>query len=404
MLRTHFLALISLSAALCGAFAQNAGVELTAVSEPLQPATPLEFRFIDPMVAESDIGQPADRLPVVVQPHVPGTFVWRSLRSGTFTPETPWPLSTTLRIVLRDGLTDANGNPVVADFDKTLQTPGLALKGWDSTPYIDRQNAPADPRVSLLFNTEIATADAADFIEFVADNGTVIAAKVEESLKPEFRSWRARDHSLLSWAEMFRGGPVADGPRANQLIATPIRPLHPGLTWKLAVRAGLPARETHVRLLAPVEIPIGTVQPFTVKAEATSSVAEGRQIVLNFSKQLSSELSPAHLDRWLLVSPSPEKFSAHIQGSQIALKGEFALGKSYRVTVRAGLPSAQPFVLERNSATDLVFSPIVPRIAFQQFAAHQRSSGLRQLHLLALNAPRIKVTAKLFDGRLCRAR
>ena len=399
MLRSYFLSLMLLLGASTAALAETHSVTLILGSKALEPSTSLELRFIDAMVAREKVGQTADPAPLVTQPAIKGKFIWLSQRSGVFTPEEPWPLSTTVHLTLRRGLSNADGKPVDFALDETVQSPPLQLKAWYSPKNNDSSDAPADPRLILLFNADMVPAQAERFVHFVATDGTSIAAHVREPERGQENAvpiWRIPDRSLQTWVERFRGNTVPEGPRANQVIIAPAQPLVAGMVWKLVIAAGLPAREEHLRLLAPVEIPIGKVRPFIITADAINALHAQRHIVLTLSKPLAPEVNVNNLSRWIHLDPTPEKIHVRVEPYQVEFAGDFELSKQYRVAVEAGLPSAESLVLARNFSKEIVFKPMPARLGFEEFSTHQLIAGQRQFHLLAINVPRIRVTAKLF--------
>src|SRR4030095_2563857 len=105
-----------------------------------------------------------------------------------------------------------------------------------------------------------------------------------------------------------------------------------------------------------------------------------------------------NVGRWIRVAPEPSNMQAHLKNSQVELTGDFDLTTNYRVTIAAGFPSAEPLVLGRAYSREVAFKPIEPTLAFEEFSTHQLSAGARRFHLLALNVPRLRLTAKIFDA------
>lgn len=404
MLRTILLTLALFSAPLLGA---PKPVELLPSSKPLAPTTTFELRFVDSMVAREQVGKPAESPPLIIRPALKGRFVWTSPRSGVFTPQEPLPLSTTLEFTLRPDLKNADGESVATDFRETVQTPGLELKGSNPTRYFDTSDAPAEPRFVLLFTANIDIERAAKFAEFSNAKGETIPALVRQAAPAKhpdeyFPTWRTRDNSLLTWAEKFSPPAEPAHPRStsrgNHLLVQPIRPLTPTDEWKLTLLAGLPSREPHVTLLESAEIPVGKVRPFEVASvEPENAINSGRRLIVSFSKPLAKDVTANNVARWIRVEPEPENLRAEMHGEQIQFRGGFALDTEYRVEVHAGLPAAEPFVLATPFEHEVAFTQVPPRLYFEKFATHQLSSGHRQFHLLAINVPRIRVTAKLFQ-------
>ncbi len=405
-LRTLLPALAAFTIATFAAAAEKSAVTLHCEPQ-LQPTSTFELRFPDAMVAPDQVGQTADTPPVIFHPALKGHFVWLSQRSGTFTPDAPLALSTTYILTLEPGLTKADGKALDTKFRETVKTPPFQLKGWNVNRAGWEQDVAAEPKLSLLFNATVDAAGAGRFCKFVNKAGDEIGARVEQgdpAKHPEeywISTWKSGDHSRLTWADRFqekRGTPVAESVR-NHLWAVPAQPLPAGEAWRLVVAAGLPSSEGNLRLLDPAEVMIGTVRPFAVTtAEATNYISAGRRVEVRFSKALAKEVTAANVARWVRVEPKTKALKAELSGSQITFTGEFELDREYRVTVDAGLPAEQPFVLASRFSKGVTFSQVPPRVYFEEFATQQMSGGSRQFHMLAVNAPRVRVSARVFPA------
>ncbi|HEX8294975.1 MAG TPA: alpha-2-macroglobulin family protein [Chthoniobacteraceae bacterium] len=403
------LAASSLLAA--AAFAETPpAAQLVLSSKTVEPTTTYEVRFAAPMVDASAIGKPADPSPVVLQPAVKGRFVWLSSRSGVFTPEEPLLLSTTFRFNFRPGLKNAGGEAVAGEFDATFQTPPFALKGWHTPNYLSNSDAPADPSFSLLFNADLKAEDAEKSLKFINAAGQTVAARVVQAdalHHPEhsFPKYRSDDRSLLTWSARFgeRATPAIGAaepktPRANQLFVRPTEPLAVGEGWKLVIGEGLPASQPGLQLLAPVEVNIGTVRPFTAREiSAENDGTNGRMLIASFSKPLSADLKPEQFLEWIKISPQPANLKVELDSNRLIFSGDFELATEYKTEIAAGLPAAQPFVLKEGFTDSVIFEPITPVLALEGFATHQLNSGSRHFHLKALNVPKLRISAKLFQ-------
>ena len=388
-----------------------AAAEMAAVTlhceRQLRPTTTFEFRFPNTMVAPEQVGQTAGKAPVVFHPAVRGHFVWLSQRCGTFTPDEPMALSTTYLLTLDPGLAKADGTALDAAFRETVKTPPFQLVGWNAIRAGWEQDASAEPKVSLIFNADVDAAEAGRFFTFVNKAGDEIAARVEKAdpaRHPEqywISTWRNQDQSRLTWTNRFqekRGPQPADSVR-NHLWAVPAQPLPAGEGWRLVIAAGLPVSEGNLRLLDPAEVKIGTIRPFAVTTvDASNYINSGRRLEVRFSKGLAKEVTAANLARWVRVEPEPKEMKAEVTGSQIAFTGEFELDREYRVIVDAGLPAEQPFVLASRFGKGVQFNQVPPRVYFEEFSTQQMSGGARQFRMLTVNAPRVRVSARVFPA------
>lgn len=383
--------------------------QLVLSTDKLAPTTTFELRFAVPMIETAAIGQPADPAPIEIVPAVKGRFIWLSTRSGTFTPDEPLPLSTTFRFSLRPGLKDGGGRAVAGDFSATVETPRFALKGWHPAQWFRVEDAPADPRINLLFSADVRAADAAPFLSFVNAAGRTVPARVVRAdalHHPEhsFPRYRSHDRSLLTWAAMFSERATATlaerpapAPRENQLFVQAAEPLPVGDGWKLVLAEGLPAADGATKLLESAQVPIGSVQPFTVASVEAENEGSGRRLVVSFSKPLAAEVTAENVVQWIKLTPAPKKLAASIERTRVVFTGDFALETDYVVEVARGLPSAQPLALAEPHVETVQFEPIPASLALEGFATHQLSSGTRHFLLRAVNVPRLRVQAKLFQ-------
>ena len=410
-LRSALAALAAAAFLIPPAFAGSSPVRLVG-GQKIEPTSTFELRFEDAMIPPEKIGKAADQPPVVFRPALKGSFVWLSQRSGSFQPEEPLSLSTTYLVTLAPGLKKADGEPLVADFRETIKTPPMELEGWYAPDAINESDAPATPRFALLFNANVDPSRASDFILYVNAAGDNMAVRVRKSdpadaTEAYFPAWRSRSNSTRTWSERFyEKKTVANGLEANPahgagenlLWVTPAKPLPPG-NWRVVVKDGLPSPESQLRLLDPAEIKIGTIRPFVVtKADASNVIDSGRRIIVSFSKFLAKEVTPKTLSRWVSVEPSPKNLHLNMEGGSFVLTGDFKLGTDYRVIVQAGLPAMEPFTLDHEFAQTVQFSEVPARLYFEEFATHQLSTGSRQFHLLAVNVPKVRVSARLLTA------
>ncbi|MBA2432423.1 MAG: hypothetical protein H0V56_09970, partial [Chthoniobacterales bacterium] len=397
--------------------AQEPPVQLLLPSRQLQADSTFEVRFATEMVRPEQIGRPAEVSPLLFAPPLPGTFTWLSTRSGTFTPEGVLPLGTRFIITLRGGLKNAAGKPVTARLKEVAETPPFRIKGTNALGYIASENATVLPRHLILFNADVNAAAAAKFFRYVDAAGSRVEARVEQAddpTKPErqFPRYQSQDRTLLTWGEKPADGPASEAAewdeegsgelppaRRNVLYVAPVKPLPPGAEWRLVLERGLPAADKKTVLPFREEIEIGTVRPFQPETvEAGNNRIEGRRITLEFNKSLADDVTVENIGQWIKVEPAPPNLKPKLEDNTVTFRGEFALGTPYRVTINAGLPAQEPTATASTSTHALIFEKIPPRLYFPDFAAHQFAGGGRQLRLISVNVPRVRVSAKLFRG------
>lgn len=381
---------------------------LTIGSNQITSTTTFTLRFPGlNMVPPEAVGKPADPAPLVIKPALRGAFVWLDQQGGVFTPSEAPPMSTTFEMSLRDGLTVENGERYRANWRATLDSAPMRLLGGKPLGWYSTNDAPPDPQLTLLFNANIDPAAAAPFCKFVDKMGREVPAQIQQTAKGYhsrhlYAGYGRNARELAPWAEAFRlAQDAAAQPTAtprNQVEVRPAQPLPPGSGWRLIVAAGLPAVDMPVRTMSVAEVAVGDVRPFDIAAaEARNWIFSGRHLNIKFTKPVSKEVTPHNVARWVTVTPEPAGLKATVNGQEIELFGDFDIGTKYTLTVDPMLPCAQPILLARRFTQELFFNRVPPRLYFEEFNTHQLSTGRRKFHLLGVNVPAVRVTAKVFE-------
>ncbi|MEQ1851340.1 MAG: MG2 domain-containing protein, partial [Chthoniobacteraceae bacterium] len=349
----------------------------------MRPNSTFELRFSSPIVAAEQVNKPASPPPLVIQPLLPGEFMWMSQSSGILRPSVPPALSSTYVFTLAPGLKTADGKPFTGTLRRVIDTPPFQVIG--SYPGRGSSNASALAGFRLSFNAPVDATKAASFITYTDRSGLIIPAKTMQT-----------DPNRIA-------GHAHPATPPNQFHVAPARPLPPSAEWKLVVDTGLPAVEPGLKTLTPWSVSVGTVRPFVVSAvRAENTLSEKRRISLVLSKMPAKEVSGKSFERWVRIEPRPENLTASIESahwdgtSTVTLKGDFMLHQDYRVTVCAGLPAVEGFILPADHDAVVKFDAIEPRLGFEDGSASQVSSGNRKVQLLSINVPRVRVTAKAF--------
>ncbi len=307
-----------------------------------------------------------------------------------------------------------------AKFRESAETPPLRVKGVTHLGGFDPANASMRPRLAVLFNAGVQAGAAAGFFHFEDAAHQRVEAQVEQAADAKSTRLFARsesdDNSLGSWTAELQpeeaandfdenGEPLVPDaekpapPRGNLLLVRPAKPLPPGKAWHLVIDAGLPAAEWPAKLPAPKRIEVGEVQPFAISAVAAEgNRVAGRRLRIDFTKTLADDVTRENLARWVQVEPTVPKLKLTRDDSSVTASGDFALGATYRVTVAAGMPAAEPAELASAFTREFSFQPYEARLYFPEFDGHQRAGGSRLLRLVSVNVPRVRVTARLFRG------
>jgi uncharacterized protein YfaS (alpha-2-macroglobulin family) len=387
------------------------GVELIPGPTTPEPGMTIQVRFPESMVNADAIGLPAAHPPIRIEPPLRGTFVWRSSRSGTFTPDEPLQMDRRYIISLVDGLAKADGTPAKAKLRYTLLTPPLTLLG--SLPRNGSTNATSLPEIKLLFNGDLAQRDLNRFFEFQDESGRKVRAVARlgtREEKPYSYEWQAELQE--SWQERYRSQsglssqtganqPAGDAPTnlvPNLVIVNPREALPLGKGWRLKVERGLPGADDTLTLAQSVFLPVGNILPFEFDGAWVEHVIHSAPVIsLSFSKSLSKQYTNTITD-WVEVSPAVTNLQAVASDDSIVLRGAFQSGTQYHFKVRAGLSAEEPFQLEKPIEASVNVPPVAPRLYFPSFSRDQLAGGLRQLPLQSVNVDRILIRAKLLEA------
>ncbi|MCX6877506.1 MAG: MG2 domain-containing protein [Verrucomicrobia bacterium] len=376
------------------------GVRLVLSSKQVEPTTTFELRFEEPLVAFDRIGSVATDPPLVITPTIPGEFTWLSQRSGVFKPAEPTALGTNYQVMLRPGLKDTKGAPLAATLKRSFQTPPFTASRFSPDGF-DENDAPSNPLIHIPFNADVSAESATKFIVFRNAEGAEVPALVSQTKRNDV--YHFFGEKVPSWKDRFSGKATSDERRSNQdtpvsnsLCATPARPLPVATGWRLVLEKDLPSSDGTFHIPAPVELKIGTVIPFAVTTVDThNDVASGKRITIEFSKRLSPLLKSEDLLHWIGISPVTAHLKAGLFGGGITLTGDFSLTEEYTVTIKAGIPAAAPFVLDKDDSLVVAFTPLPPRLYFPVFSTHQLAGGQRRFDLRSVNPEDVGVRAQL---------
>ena len=402
------------------ALAAEKEVELLTVAEFLQPTSTFEFRFATPVVSREDVGTVASNPPIRIDPAVAGAFTWLSQRSGVFVPTAPPPLGAGLVVTIRPDFRDLNGKPIGQAFRAVLKTPPYGI-----TSVVAPQEDEVTPRpeVRLAFNLDTAL-DPTRF-RFVSAGGHESVAKVRYATEEDYfdvpvenldwnRRWTAptgprtgepteeetqnpssgeATEAKPPFAEATEGKPLMD-----RMIVTPEAPLTAGEDWHLEIAAGLKSVSGNQKISEPKTVPIGVVLPFTIKnLTGTNYIHSGRAIRLEFTRSLAGDILTSTASKFFQVQPAVEHLRYEVDGSELDVFGDFALGQSYRLVIGPDVVDEFGAPYSGDQSKTVQFSPVKPRIYLPVVAGDQFRGGAREFETLSINVRRLHVRALLVD-------
>lgn len=407
------LALLLGTLAGCDPANQAKHVELVMGTSEPEPGTTFELRFDSPMIDAGHVGLEATNSPVVIEPRLPGTFTWLSVRSGVFTPAEPLALDQTYTLTLGPGLGEADGRTSGATLHWTVTTPQFDIV--DSSPAQSDTNAYSMPEVKLIFNADVRAADLGGMLHFRDGSGRQVPADVWQGTAAEefwannefnsygsHQTWKEQAAAVRRFTALTNDHVVPQEPTnelPNLLIVSPHSALPIGDRWKLIVPSGIISADHLLVTRNKHEIPIGDVTPFIVRdVTADNGVHSGPSIAIDFSKPIPDSLTNTFGD-WIKISPAVENLSVRIEEERsLTISGDFKGGSEYTMTLKPGFPADEPFTLRGSSAFTVDIPHVSPRLYFPALSRDQMASGNRTFPLLAINVARVRLRAKLMDA------
>ena len=374
-----------------------------------------EVRFPEPMVGAGTVGSQAES-PLVITPKVTGRWKWLSTQSGLFTPTEAPAQGASYILSLRSNVMTAAGKVVKEQLRETLTTAPFRVKGWVANPYINNDNAPAVPKLGLLFSAPVDAKSIEQRIWFLGPNAMKIAAKVTQATPKSgdnhvFPAYRTDDRTELAWEDAFRVAheTATDGKelaaalssaQRNHVLVQPVSELPPGDGWQLIVAQGLPSAAGGYKLVSPFDVKIGKVKAFTVDRVATENLINaGKMLTLDFTKGFAKSMKRDDIVKFVKVEPEPPGMKIAINSSlwsdaAVTVNGDFNLGKDYVVSIAAGLLSDEGTKMEAWTKA-VSFAPVKSRLYFQEYSTHQQRSGTREFRVLGINTGKLRITARL---------
>jgi hypothetical protein len=351
-------------------------VELLTDAEFLQPTSTFEFRFSTSVVGREEVGTVASNPPIRIEPAVAGTFTWLSQRSGVFVPTSPPPLGTRLVVTIRSDFRDLSGKPIGQAFRAVLKTPPY---GITSVVAPQADEITPKPEIRLAFNLDTAL-DPTRF-RFVSAGGQETAAKVRYATEEDYfevpvenldwdRRWTGSVHAgtgePLS-AEATEGKPpfaeATEGkPLMDRMMVTPVEPLEANQDWRLEIAAGLKSVSGNQKIGEPKTVPIGVVPPFTVKnLTGTNYIHSGRAIRVEFTRSLAGDILTSTARKFSRVEPVVENLRYEVDGTELDVFGDFALGQPYRLIIGPDVVDEYGAPYSGDQSRTAQFSPVKPR-------------------------------------------
>lgn len=337
--------------------------------DEIDPHQNVVFTFGEGVVNEAQLNRWDTTQFVRFTPAVRGKFKWTGDRELTFSPLAPFRPSTVFEAALRTETLPSSKQKLTLNRRK-FHTPFLRME----TPQVfygrsKRAAGTAELQGNLVFNYPVRPADLRPRLKITQDGQPV-----------PFELSAAEPDKLLA--------------------VTFMQEVRPGAPLQVEVAPGLSAvaggRPTALPLTALAEVP----NPQTLEVrELTGALLNGEAVVTALTNQ---PVAAGEVQRQLKITPAVP-FSVEALESGFTLKGGFEIGKTYQLSLPAGLRGALGGGLEAAFTQAVTFGDARPSLEFAsgEKPMYLDALGSRNLGLRINQIQKIKVTvAKIYANNL----
>jgi len=325
---------------------EHTDVVLDPAEGKIEKDTVFSVSFPGAMVPAGAVSAGKAASPVVIQPNLEGTFLWKSVSDGEFTVTGPLVPSTHYRVSLASGLKDADGRSIPA-------------QKWefDSDPFQvtsddeNRESLSVRPHFALHANYPVSLLDAAEAVYFQDRDS-------HERLPSEILI--DNDQSVI---------------QETDFTVVPRKPLPMGHTYDIVVN-GLRDTYSHTQLAYMHVFSAGVTSPIEVSwVGAFNNPLEKPMIRMKFSEHIDPEsVAPDSV----AITPSVTGLKLHADEDEVIAEGEFDTRQHYTVVISPAVKGIRGFGLRQPSKWGATFHPKDADIIFPNVDVYQRSiTGLR---------------------------
>ena len=349
--------------------AANSAAQAQTDGDEIDPYQNVVFTFDEAVANEDQLNQWDTTQYVRFTPAVRGKFKWTGEKELTFSPYSPFRPSTVFGAVLRTEKLPSDRQKPVLKRTK-FHTPFLRME----TPQVfysrsKKATGTAELQANLVFNYPVRPSDLRPRLKITQDGQPV-----------PFELSAVEPDKLLA-------------------VSFP-QDVRPGAPLQVEIAPGLNAvageRPTTQPLTALAEVP----NPQTLEVrELTGALLNGEAVVTVLTNQ---PVAADEVQRQLKITPTVP-FAVESQESGFTLKGGFEVGKTYQLTLPAGLRGALGGTLEAAFSQAVAVGDMRPSLSFASSdkALYLDALGSRNLGLRVNQIQRVKVTvAKIYANNL----
>ncbi len=303
-----FLAGFSISAASASSV-DAGGIVLEPAPGRLEVSQAITITFPSAIVAPDVIDSENAPPPFLIEPHLPGTYRWKSQTECVFTVGDSVRPGATYRFSLPPNLKDLSGKALDANWGAEFTTDPFKISAPDGGA---GSNLNSRPQVHLESNYKVSFAEAAQHIYF--QDRDIFTRYAVDVLKP-------------------RGD---EDPEINgtEFSVTPRQELPPGRAFDLVID-GLLDLATRCPLSHLEAFAVGTTQPLALKwVGAFNNPLETPVIRACFNDSIEASTVLASS---FSITPEVPHLKIVASGDQITAEGDFDIAQHYKVTVDTGI-------------------------------------------------------------------
>jgi alpha-2-macroglobulin len=377
----------------------------------LSPESTLELVFPTVMVSSDRVGQAEAESPLVAEPALKGVFEWTSTRSGVFKLLQVPRFSQKYEFKLRAGWRDAAGRALGTEVLETVNTAGFQVVDQDPK-WFSQTDVPRTRAFLFQFNDQVNALDAAAHVSFRSVNPEqVVGVKVRHAVAEDFnQTWSPPQPTWTEQISQVEVKLAAGEKRLSALVVEPVEPLPVAGKWELVLAGSLTNSSGQSKLGGEQWVAVGSVLAMKV-SEVTAHTPFDRSyhIDVRFNKSLpvgpSEETVEARAARLealaahVVIEPEVAVTEVEVLEDRLRLKGGFALGMPYRVTVVPGIAAADGLMMEGAAVEkEVTFVPNPPYLGAPAFARSQQAKGEGVFEISAANVKTVRVRAKRLTG------
>ncbi|MFP6874812.1 MAG: MG2 domain-containing protein, partial [Verrucomicrobiales bacterium] len=347
LLPTLFIStlLLGASASVLGAQQENRIIRIRPESGTIGKGSRITVYFTEAVVATDAIDRTGQGSPLLFDPEVAGTFLWKSQTEGQFLVSGSLIPGQRYTVQLTPGLKRLDGNPVnrARWIDRFFQSPELTVTTKSRR---GKRSLPQQPKISLMFNYGIRFADATRAIYFQDRESRERFAS--EILLPSLNS---------------RPDPGAKPAPAlgSMLFVQPAAPLPAGRTVDIVVD-GLRDDATGTPMPHLRSFPLGKTTALEFeRAYTLQDALTDPSIVLHFNQRVAVDSVNAAS---ISVQPTVPNLKRLSSGSTVRLEGNFNPEGKYRIEMAKELLGITGYALSGAISENVEFEGITPSIYF----------------------------------------